>query len=120
VVGANGGFLSKYSVGVYASEATPWRGFDSKPLQAEIDAWPAPTLTQSYSGRATVETYTIDYAGTAPHGTVVARTPSGERLAAAVEDAALVKRMIAEEPLGASVTVASADGKSAVTAFEPA
>ncbi|HEY3799674.1 MAG TPA: acetyl-CoA acetyltransferase [Caulobacteraceae bacterium] len=120
VVGANGGFLSKYSVGVYASEATPWRGFDSKPLQAEIDAWPAPALTQSYSGRATVETYTIDYAGTAPHGVIVARTPTGDRLAAAVEDAALVKRMIAEEPLGASVTVASADGKSLITTFEPA
>ena len=38
LVGANGGFLTKYSVGVYSTKPAPWRGFSSADLQREIDA----------------------------------------------------------------------------------
>ncbi len=51
LVGANGGFLSKYSVGIYSTKAPRWRGFDSHALQAEIDAWPAPALAPAVHGR---------------------------------------------------------------------
>ena len=54
-----------------------WRGFDSAPLQREIDGWAAPELAPDYAGEATVETYTIDYAGKAPRAVVIGRTPSG-------------------------------------------
>jgi acetyl-CoA C-acetyltransferase len=121
LVGANGGFLSKYSVGVYSTKPAEWRGWDSRPLQAEVDAWPAPPLAQGYAGEAKVETYTIDYSGPAPRAVILARTPSGERLPAAADDAEMVTRLIAEEPLGASVTVAApVDGRSIVTGFAPA
>jgi acetyl-CoA C-acetyltransferase len=121
LVGANGGFLSKYSVGVYSSRPAEWRGWDSKPLQAEVDAWPAPPLAQGYAGEATVETYTIDYAGPAPRAVVLARNPAGERLPAAADDPAMVARLIAEEPLGATIRVAApVDGRSMVTGFTPA
>ncbi|MGH6958382.1 MAG: acetyl-CoA acetyltransferase, partial [Caulobacteraceae bacterium] len=100
LVGANGGFLSKYSVGAYSTKPAPWKGFDSAPLQREIDGWAAPALTQGYAGEAAVETYTIDYAGPAPRGVVVARTPAGERLAAGTDEQGLVRRLIAEEPMG--------------------
>jgi acetyl-CoA C-acetyltransferase len=121
LVGANGGFLTKYSVGVYSTRAAEWRGFDSAPLQREIDAWPAPELAPDYSGEATVETYTIDYAGKEPRGVVIGRTPTGARFAAAVEDPAIVRQLIAEDPLGGRLTVAKQDdGRIMVTAFEPA
>jgi acetyl-CoA C-acetyltransferase len=121
LVGANGGFLSKYSVGVYSSRPAPWRGFDSAPLQREIDAWDAPPLAQGYAGEARVETYTIDYAGPAPRAVVVARTPTGARFAAAADDAEMVRRLIDEEPLGAVLTVAPpAEGRTIITAFTPA
>ena len=45
-------------------------------LQAQIDGWAAPVLDQTHVGEAAVETYTIDYAGPAPRGVVVARTPA--------------------------------------------
>ncbi|HVM98745.1 MAG TPA: acetyl-CoA acetyltransferase [Caulobacteraceae bacterium] len=120
LVGANGGFLSKYSVGVYSTEPRDWRPFDSAPLQREVDAWPAPPLAMEYAGEAAVETYTVDYSGPEPRGVVVGRTATGARLAASVEDAALVKRLIEEEPLGGKVTVAPiAEGRLGVTAFQP-
>jgi acetyl-CoA C-acetyltransferase len=121
LVGANGGFLSKYSVGVYSTKPAAWRGWDSKPLQAEVDAWPAPPLAQGYAGEAKVETYTIDYSGPAPRAVLLARTPSGERLPAMAEDADMVARLIAEEPLGATITVAApVEGRQVVTGFAPA
>jgi acetyl-CoA C-acetyltransferase len=101
-VGANGGFLSKYSVGIYSTAPARWTGFDSAALQAEVDAWPAPPPAPEALEGA-VETYTIDY-GRQPHpGVLVCRTPAGERFVAAVEDPALIERMIAEDPLGAQV-----------------
>jgi len=45
-VGANGGMLSKYSAGVYASSAAPFVRCDSGPLQAELDARPAVPFTE--------------------------------------------------------------------------
>jgi acetyl-CoA C-acetyltransferase len=121
LVGANGGFLSKYSVGVYSTRPAGWRGFDSAPLQREIDGWAKPALVAGWSGGASVETYTVDYAGPQPRGVVVARTPDDARLAAAVDDEALVGRLIAEEPLGGRVTVAAQDdGRMRVTGFEAA
>jgi len=121
MVGANGGFLSKYSVGVYSTEPAEWRGFDSKPLQQEIDAWPAPALAPGYEGDADVETYTIDYSGAEPRGSVLGRTADQRRVVAMVDDAALVRRLIDEEPLGGTVTIAAgAEGRSVVTGFTPA
>ena len=120
LVGANGGFLSKYSVGVYASSPAPWRGFESASLQREVDAWPAPALAQGYSGRAAVETYTIDYSGAAPRAVVVARTPAVARLAASADDAALVGRLIDEDPVGGEVEVSAADGRHTITGFSAA
>jgi acetyl-CoA C-acetyltransferase len=121
LIGANGGFLSKYSVGVYSTEGAEWRGFDSKPLQAQIDAWAAPALAPSYAGEADVESFTIDYSGPEPRPVVLGRNAAAERVVAVVDDPALVRRLIDEEPLGGKVTVAAAgEGRSVVTAFEPA
>ena len=121
LVGANGGFLSKYSVGVYSSRPAEWRDWDSAPLQREIDGWAAPPLAQGYAGEARIETYTIDYSGPAPRAVALARTPDNRRLPAAADEPAMVRRLIEEEPLGATITVGPpADGRSMITDFRPA
>jgi len=102
-VAANGGYLSKYSVGVYSTAPADWRGFDSAALQAEIDAWPAPPAAPDDATEGTVETFTVDYGRDPPAGVLVCRTRAGERFAAAVEDPALVRQMIDGDPIGAEV-----------------
>lgn len=120
LVGANGGYLSKYSVGVYSTEARPFASFDSAGLQAQIDAWPAPIGDQGFSGDAAVETYTIDYAATPPRGVVVARTPTGARVVAATapQDTEVVEEMIRTDPLGRRARLAADEtGKVVLTGF---
>lgn len=106
LVAANGGFLSKYSVGVYSTEAKPFRPFSSKALQEAVDAVPAPALAQAPAG-GSVETYTVDYAVNPPRGYVVGRTDAGERFVAYADDPALVQQMIDSDPLEAKVSVAA-------------
>jgi acetyl-CoA C-acetyltransferase len=121
LVGANGGFLTKYAVGVYSTRPREWQSFDSAPLQREVDGWAAPQLAPGYSGAASIETYTIDYAGKEPRGVVIGRTDGGDRFAAAAENAEIVSRLIDREPLGGRIVVAhQEDGRIMVTAFEPA
>lgn len=120
-VGANGGFLSKYSTGVYSTRPSVWKGFDSKDLQAEIDAWPAPAPAPASADQGTVETYTIDYGREEPYGVVVCRTAANERFVAMTEPGdAIVRQMIDAEPLGGSITTRTDDrGRRIVTAFSP-
>ncbi|MBN9557493.1 MAG: hypothetical protein J0I26_08215 [Alphaproteobacteria bacterium] len=120
LVAANGGFLSKYSVGIYAAAARDFQPFDSSALQAEVNGWTAPVLDQAYAGQAAVETYTIDYSGKAPRGVVIARTPAGARVVAMTppDDMAVVEDMIANDPLGRQVTLKpGAEGLVTVAGF---
>lgn len=121
-VGANGGFLSKYSVGVYSTAPAAWTGFDSTGLQAEIDAWPAPAAAPDDAEAGVVETYTVDYGREAPAGILVCRTPAGERFVAAVEadDAELMETMVRREPLGAQVVTRRDDkGRRVAVRLDP-
>jgi acetyl-CoA C-acetyltransferase len=107
LVAANGGFLSKYSVGIYSTAPAPWRGFDSRDLQAKIDGWNKPDVAPG-EGEGFVETYTIDYSGPEPVGVVVGRLKEGNaRFVArtALEDPTIARRMATEEPLGGRVSV---------------
>lgn len=123
LVAANGGFLSKYSVGVYSATPAPWSGFDSRDLQAQVDGWAAPALAGPVSGEGMVATYTIDYAGPAPRAVAIGVVEgSGARFIAmtAPDDPAIVQAMIAREPLGAKVALAPDEaGRTLIKAFEP-
>ena len=70
------------------------------------------------------ETYTIDYSGKAPVGTVIGRlTEGGVRFVAMTdpEDPQIVQRMIAAEPLGATVMAKlNTDGRAILVGFVPA
>lgn len=61
-VGANGGFLSKYAVGIYAATPSPWTPMPSDSLQETLDAVPA--VRQSTGGsevEGVIESFTVAY-----------------------------------------------------------
>jgi len=112
LVGANGGFLSKFSVGVYSTAAAPFEAFDSQSLQKEIDSWPAPRIADAPDGWATIETYTVTYLkGVPDYAVVVGRTPNGERFLANTEpgDLETVAAVLEQDPLGRDIFVRVTD-----------
>jgi acetyl-CoA C-acetyltransferase len=123
MVTANGGFLSKYSVGVYSTQPARSPTFDDADLQAEVDAWPTPPTAPGV-GEGIVETYTIDFARPEPVGIVVGSLrDGGARFVARTDraDGTLARRMAGEEPLGARVTMSpDAEGRAILQTFEPA
>jgi acetyl-CoA C-acetyltransferase len=120
LVGANGGIMSKYSVGVYSAAPAPWRPDNSKELQEEVDAWPAPEEAREPDGWATIETYTVRHARDGRRaGIVIGRLDAdGRRFVARGDDRdeALVGLLTAGEPGGAKVYVRSFGFGNRVTA----
>ncbi len=102
VVGANGGFLSKHSVGVYSTRPVAhWESFDSSDLQRETDAVPPAPFTERPVGAAVVESYTVLPAGEGMHGIIVGRLDAtNERfLAVADSEHAPTARLLASADL---------------------
>lgn len=85
--------------------------------QADTARGTVPRFLHDYTGAATIETFTIIYArdGQPEFGTVIARTPSGDRLMARVlpTDAASLATLtdLDRHPVGTSGTVSRLDAK---------
>jgi acetyl-CoA C-acetyltransferase len=110
LVGANGGSLSKYSVGVYSTAPVAWHESTSAPLQARIDAVPDAVHVERADGWATIETWTVRHTRTGPVGIVVGRLEETDErfVAMAVEgDEDLLALLHTEQPVGARVFVRS-------------
>lgn len=112
-IGANGGFLSKYSVGIYSTLPAEFKICDSKPLQEKIDAVPAPTLATAPNGSATIETYTVIYGkdGQPASGIVIGRLHDNARFIASTNDgdSATLQKMTMNDPLGAAIVVSAGE-----------
>jgi acetyl-CoA C-acetyltransferase len=122
-VGANGGFLTKYSAGVYSTTPKSWRPIDNRALQAEIESWPAPDVVPGV-GSGRVETYTINHGGETPRGVIVGRLEAGGGRfisTTSADDRSVVDAMMDLDPLGARVEVALDErGRSIVRSIEKA
>jgi acetyl-CoA C-acetyltransferase len=107
LVGANGGVMSKYSVGIYSTTPAVWRPDASSALQAEIDSWAAPVQAEHADGWATIETYTVSHArDRARTGIVIGRLDAdGRRFAARTDDrdTGVLRLLAAGEPIGGRV-----------------
>jgi acetyl-CoA C-acetyltransferase len=77
LVSANGGVMSKTSVGIYGTAATTLRADDSAPLQRQIDEADAPAHVAHPRGRATIEAYTVQYGREGKTGIVIGRMEAG-------------------------------------------
>ncbi|MGE2833776.1 acetyl-CoA acetyltransferase [Mycobacterium sp. SMC-4] len=106
LVGANGGVMSKYSVGVYSTEPADWSADQSKALQADIAALPKVPATRHPDGSGTIETYSVRYDWPVRTGIIIGRLDAdGSRFMAMTEDAELLALMTDGDPLGAAITV---------------
>jgi acetyl-CoA C-acetyltransferase len=109
LLGANGGYLSKYSVGVFSTTPRAFKLCDSKPLQTRLDAEPAPAVAYDPEGWAKIETYTVIYnKGEAQTGAVIGRLEGDGRRFVAItadEDSETVRKMVDQEPLGQRIYV---------------
>ena len=116
LVGANGGILSKYSVGVYSTTPVPWRASTSDAVQRELDAVPLVPLTRYADGRAVIESFTVlnpdrdDRAGS-----VIGRLYDGTRFIATAEGDDLLDLLCGnEDPVGRTVYARSSADRNVV------
>lgn len=110
-VGANGGTLSKYSVGVYSTTPRGWQDWDDSGLQNELDAEPSVPNVEVATGAARIETFTVkqDRAGLL-QGIIVGRLESGQRFLAttAPDDDVTIDHLRGDEPFDARIRVTNA------------
>src|SRR6185437_733581 len=120
LVGANGGIMSKYSVGVYSTTPVPWRPGNRNELQEEVDAWPAPREARDPEGWAVIETYTVRHSRDGRKtGIVIGRLEAdGRRFVARGDDrdGGLLELLATGEPVGQRVYARSFGFGNRVTA----
>lgn len=110
LVGANGGIMSKYSVGVYSTEAADWTPDRSAELCAGVGARPATPVSRHARGAGTVETYTVRYDWPVRTGIVIGRLDADDsRFLALTEDPDLLALLNEGDPLGARIRVHPTD-----------
>ncbi|KAF0155273.1 MAG: acetyl-CoA C-acetyltransferase [Syntrophaceae bacterium] len=89
MVTANGWYLTKHAIGVYAGSPSGqlWDDRDDSPVQRSINAEALPMPVEKASGSLTVEAYVIqhDKAGKPMKGTVVGRLEDGGRTLAVID-----------------------------------
>jgi acetyl-CoA C-acetyltransferase len=110
LVGANGGIMSKYSVGIYSTISVEWKPDRSAQLQAQIDRWPTQSVIERADGRGSVETYTVRRDGGRLTGIIIGRLDGDDsRFLATTEDDVLIALLTEGDPLGQAVPVRSFD-----------
>lgn len=109
LVCANGGYLSKESVGVYSTaRCDNWTPADDS-AQQQVNEQATETLLYPFTGKAAIETYSVVYKKGAPVvGFCLARaSDSGKRVIAKVasKDEATLQAMLAQEPIGRDINI---------------
>ena len=124
LVTANGGYLTKHSVGIYSTKPTeiagnvPFVREDPAAYQAEINATPHPEIVERPDGGATVETYTVLFGReSTPEGAIIIGRDSKNRrfVAHAPGDGDLLAAMTERDFLGARGIVRSGDSTNIFT-----
>jgi acetyl-CoA C-acetyltransferase len=102
---ANGGFLTKHSIGLYSTTppvVAAGAGFRDTTAQATVDAEAPWALDADYTGAVTVEGYVVmhDRDGEPQNAFAALRTPTGARAWGTTNDPAAMKAMTEEEHVG--------------------
>lgn len=115
MVTANGNYVTKHSFGVYST--TPlkgkWEREAPAKLQGELDAMPKAPFTETPSGDAMIETYTVMHGKNGPEfGVVIGReSASGKRFVAnPPSDPAVLADLQAKDSLKRPGKVVHKDG----------
>lgn len=109
LVGANGGWMSKYATGIYSTEPADWSAKDRfAVLPKATDKVPA---ARGPVAAATVETYTINRSPKGDQAIFIGRSDAGERVVgnADLADAATAEAFEGGEPFGRRLTLTQDD-----------
>jgi acetyl-CoA C-acetyltransferase len=113
LIGANGGYMSKYAAGIYSTAPASFKRCDSAAVQARIDSLPGPRIAVEADGAATIDSYTVVHAKAGPsHGIVAGRLrATGARFLANTHegDEATLRAMIDDDPLAAAIQVRNSE-----------
>ncbi len=111
LITANGGFLTKHSIGVYGTE--PPAQFRWEDVQPAVDREPTRKGLVEWDGVGTVEAWTtpFDREGRPEKAFLAVRTPEGSRTLAVIADPTAAAATVREDIGGAKVAVA-ADGSA--------
>lgn len=111
---ANGGYLSKHSVGIYSAAAPEhWRVCDSSEIKNAMTKYPKAKVIETPQGGGSIESYVATYQrGNPKLAYIFARNSNNERFIAKVKDgdSTTLKRMFDEDPIGNPITVSTEDG----------
>ena len=112
LVGANGGFQSKYAALVLSTEPAEFPGWSEA-----IQRRPAPPeLADLVEGSGTIETYTVVQGREgATYSVAIGRLPDGRRFIARSDDPATLAAMDADDPLGRQVALSNDGERNAFT-----
>ena len=108
LVGANGGWMSKYATGIYSTEPADWSG---ERVAALPKASNGVARSNDPFDQATVESYTINYSKTGSDAVWIGRNADGARVVgiADLSDEATRAAFESGEPFGAKLTVTRDD-----------
>ena len=113
LIQANGGFLSKESVGIYSAKARKnWRPVDSESAQQSVDSVPPVEYATDLSQSFTVESYTVVYKRGEPvFAYVVARDARNCRALAKVRsgDRESLQVFLEGEPVGRKIQITAGE-----------
>ncbi len=105
LITANGGYLTKHSLGMYAS-TPPSRAFGHANVQDRVDPYPTTRTDTGYRGSATIEAYTVMHDQDGPIEALAAlRTPHGARTWGRSDNGATVIALLDDEGVGRSVNL---------------
>jgi acetyl-CoA C-acetyltransferase len=110
LITANGGYLSKHSIGVYATEP-PVAGFRWEDVQSDVDREPIRTAVVEWDGVGAVEAWTAPFNrdGHVEKAFLAVRTPEDARTLAVIADPCEAQATVRDDIAGAKVRV-RADG----------
>jgi acetyl-CoA C-acetyltransferase len=100
LVGANGGWMSKYATGIYSTTPADWSANDRfAKLPKATDAVP---VARGPVDAATVETYTINHSPKGAEAIIIGRSDAGERVIANADlaDPATAEVFASGQPIG--------------------
>lgn len=109
LVGANGGWMSKYATGIYSTEPADWSG-DARMVKLEMADDGVPRSDEPFDS-ATVETYTINHGRSGSDAVWIGRNDDGERVAGNADLSHEPTRALFEggAPFGAKLAVSRDD-----------
>jgi len=120
-VTGNGWYLTKHSFGIYSTAAPdgPFERLSPAQYQSDIDALESPAFTETPSGQARVETYTVLYGKEGPSKAIIIgrEAATDARFLAISKDPAMLTQMIDQPVIGRPITVSQGE-KANTAAFD--